>query len=64
MYQIYPCLSCWRCGRVISKGLFCDNNGKCKSQYYKMRAEGTYGRGGHAVRNGKKDGYGLSGSTH
>jgi hypothetical protein len=52
---------CWNCGRRCA-GLFC--NPGCEKRYDKKQRDGSFGRGGHAVRRGKKDGYGLAGSTH
>jgi hypothetical protein len=50
---------CWNCGRQC-KELFCDK--KCEEQYNKKQDKGSFGRGGHSVRIGKKDNYGLAGS--
>ncbi len=64
---------CWRCGKVIKNVeaikiikigfdsfMFCCK--KHQMQYDKMQDAGSFGRGGHSVRRGKKDGYGLAGS--
>ena len=55
---------CWNCGRKC-EGLFCvseNDNDKCKQQYERKQDKGSFGRGGHSVRRGKKDNYGLAGS--
>jgi len=44
---------CWNCGRIC-KELFC--NDKCK-QKYELRQS-------RQVKQGKKAGYGITGSTH
>jgi hypothetical protein len=59
--SIKPTGYCWNCGRVC-EGLFC--NEKHKAQWEKKQSTGAFGKGGRSVRNGKRDGYGLAGSTH
>jgi predicted nucleic acid-binding Zn ribbon protein len=44
---------CWRCGRVATGRLFC--NDKCKQQYIMAQDR--------KIRRGKRAGYGLAGST-
>ncbi len=44
---------CWRCGKVIKKGLFC--NKKCEYQYNKEQER--------YIHEGKRRGYGAAGST-
>ena len=61
---------CWKCGKVIKEPVFIeigfDGYLFCCKKHQKQyeRNIGHYGRGGHTVRDGKKDGYGLAGSTH
>jgi len=45
---------CWKCGRVIKKGLFCSD--KHKQQYERGQTQG--------IKKGKRAGYGITGSMH
>jgi hypothetical protein len=42
------------------EGLFC--NKKHEERFNRKQDKGSFGRGGHSVRRGKKDNYGLAGS--
>ena len=46
---------CWKCGRSITKGLFCPGR-KCKELYQRGQER--------QIRRGKREGYGLAGSMH
>ena len=43
---------CWRCGRQVKQGLFCDKNHEWQ---YKRQQD-------NLIRKGKRAGYGLAGS--
>jgi len=45
---------CYKCGRVVKVGLFC--NDKCAGQYSRAQER--------KIIKGKKQSYGLAGSTH
>ena len=54
---LYPCGSCWKCGRQMGPGiLFCVVPKKCEQQYNRDQERG--------VLKGKRAGYRLAGSAH
>lgn len=54
--MILPTGFCWECGRPCKANLFCNDKHKQKYEAKQRREQNKY--------NGKRAGYGVTGSTH